>query len=296
MIQDTSLIPFNFGGINHSKSSFEVSSFIIIPVLYDLTTSYLPGSRRGPLAIIEASTHLELYDEELEREVYLAGIHTLPFVEPTTSCPEAMIERVSDICNAVLKSKKIPIMLGGEHSLSIGMVRSLKSLYPNLSVLQLDAHADMRDTYGDSPFNHACVGRRISESCPLTQVGVRSLSSEEASFLKDSGVKTVYAKDLLKQSFKSEVLDLLTEDVYITIDLDVFDPSIMPSVGTPEPGGLTWHDVLGIIREVSSKKRIVGFDVVELSPIPGYVAPDFMAAKLIYRTMGYISIAKDIKY
>ncbi len=282
-------MPFNFGALEPEFSSLKGSDFVIIPVPYDLTTSYISGSRRGPLAIIDASTHVELYDEELKIEPYRRGIHTLSMVEPATQSPAAMVDRVSQVCEGVLVDKKTPILIGGEHSLSVGMVRALSSKYKDLSVLQFDAHADLRDIYEGSPYNHACVGRRISELCPLTQVGIRSLSSGEAVFLRDSDIKTITASDVLHSGVPSEITTDLTDDVYITIDLDVFDPSVMPAVGTPEPGGLFWYDLLNIIKKVVYSRRIVGFDVVELSPVPGLIAPDFTAAKLIYRIIGYLA-------
>lgn len=288
MFEGLTFTPLNFCGLEPSYCSLEGSEFVIIPAPYDLTTSYISGTRRGPLAIIEASTHMELFDEELGIETYKVGIHTLPFLEPTTSGPKEMVDRVAEVCDHIIRKGKIPVLLGGEHSLSFGMVRAIKSHYPDLSILHLDAHADMKDVYNDSPFNHGCVSRRISELCPVVQVGIRSLSAEEAEFLRSSSVNTIYADQFFTSSFDRRIFDSLTEDLYITIDLDVFDPSIMPSVGTPEPGGLGWYDVLGIVKEVIRGRRVMGFDVVELSPIPGCIAPDFMAAKLVYRIMGYI--------
>jgi agmatinase len=210
-----------------------------------------------------------------------------------------MVKKVRSAAAGILERGKIPVIIGGEHSVTIGFVMALKQNYPDLSVLQLDAHADLRESYQDSPFNHACVARRISELCPIVQVGVRSLSNVEAEFLKSParkvnyGIKTHYARDIIKGVRWGEVVEDLTEDVFITIDLDVFDPSIMPATGTPEPGGLGWYDVLGLLRTVATKKRVVGFDIVELCPIPGNVAPDFLAAKLAYKVMGYINEGLD---
>ncbi len=287
-------LPFNFGGLDEKFSSFRNAGFVILPVPYDLTASYGSGMRGGPLAIIEASTHMELYDEELKANTYKAGIHTMSLLESTTLGAEEMIQRVYEVSDRIVKAKKIPVMLGGEHSITLGLVKALKKKHPNLSVLQFDAHADMRDSYQENRFNHACVARRISEVCPIVQVGIRSLSKEEADFLKQgardkkSGISTYYAPGLQNGFPVDEICNRLTEDVFITIDLDVFDPSIMPATGTPEPGGLGWYDVISILKGAASKKRIVGFDVVELSPIPGNIAPNFLAAKLVYRVMGYI--------
>jgi len=261
---------------------------VIIPVPYDSTTSYLPGTRRGPLAVLEASTHMELFDEELKKETFRIGIHTMDQLEITAAGPEQMVERVSSVVRSCLKEGKFPVMIGGEHSLTFGAVKPLKEGHEGLSVLQLDAHADLRDEYQGTPYSHASVGRRMKELCPLVQTGVRSLSQEEWDFLPGSGVKTFFAPEIRKKSgWIDDVVTFLTEKVYITLDLDVFDPSLMPSVGTPEPGGLGWYEVLELLRTVIIRKQVVGIDVVELAPIPGNTAPDFLAAKLIYRMIGY---------
>ncbi|GAI98026.1 unnamed protein product, partial [marine sediment metagenome] len=195
-------------------------------------------------------------------------------------------KRIGDL----LSFNKIPVILGGEHSISFGAVQALKKKYPAISVLQLDAHADMRDTYQGTPHSHASVGRRISELCQLVQAGIRSMSKEEASFLAESDVKT-FSMDFIHEhpEWKKKICENLSGDIYVTIDLDVFDPSLMPAIGTPEPGGIYWNDLLDLIREVSSRCAIRGFDIVELTPIPGMIAPDFLAAKLTYRIMGYIT-------
>jgi agmatinase len=231
---------------------------------------------------------MELFDEELKMETFRIGIHTMDQLEVDAAGPEHMIERVSSVVSHCLKADKFPVMIGGEHSLTIGMVKPLKEKYEHLSVLQLDAHADLREKYQGTPYSHASVGRRVRELCPLVQVGVRSLSREEWDFLPASGVKTLFAQEIKKKkAWIDEVLTFILDEVYITLDLDVFDPSIMPSVGTPEPGGLGWYEVLNLLRAVTSHKLIVGMDIVELTPLPGNAAPDFMAAKLIYRLMGY---------
>jgi agmatinase len=248
----------------------------------------MPGTRRGPLSVLEASTHMELFDEELKKETFRIGIHTMDQVEITAAGPEQMVERVSAVVSHCLKKGKYPVMIGGEHSLTLGAVKPLKEKHEGLSVLQLDAHADLREEYQGTPYSHASVGRRMKELCPLVQAGVRSLSQEEWDFLPGSGVKTFFAPETREKSgWIDDVVTSLTEEVYITLDLDVLDPSIMPSVGTPEPGGLGWYEVLGLLRTVILRKRVVGMDVVELAPIPGNTAPDFLAAKLIYRMIGY---------
>lgn len=289
-----SSIPFNFGGLGKEVATFERARFVVLPIPYDMTASYQSGMRRGPMAIIDASAHMELYDEELGKETSSVGIHTLPFLEPTTLGPKEMVDIVLEASRPILKADKTPVLLGGEHSVTFGVVKALKERYEELSVLHLDAHADMRDSYQGSPFNHACVGRRTSEVCPIVQVGIRSLSHEEANFLRQSdGIYTYFAKDIIDGIPVNDICNNLTEDVFITIDLDIFDPSIMPAVGTPEPGGLGWYGVLNLLRAVAVRKRVVGFDVVELCPIPGNIAPDFMAARLVYKMMGYVS-QKDL--
>jgi agmatinase len=279
----------NFGGI-YPECSLRDAKFIVIPVPYDLTSTYQPGSRRGPAAIIEASTNMELYDEESRKETYMAGIHTTLPVAIDARGPKNMVNIVRKKISRIAKLNKIPVMLGGEHSITLGAVQAMIEKYPKLTVLQFDAHADLRDTYQESPYSHACVARRISEICPLVQVGIRSMSKEEGEFLPQSKVKSYSADFVLeKKNWAETVCKDLRGDVFITIDLDVFDPSIMPATGTPEPGGLYWKDILHLLKLVSASCNIRGFDVVELAPLPGVVAPDFMAAKLIYRLMGYIT-------
>lgn len=288
----------NFGGLPKETFEGKETRYAVLSVPYDLTASYISGMRNGPRAIIEASTHMELYDEELRCEPYEAGIETWPQIESTAIGPEEMIKRVREGVTDILDAGKVPVMLGGEHSITLGLVQALLERHPKMSVLQLDAHADMRDTYQDTPFNHACVARRISELCPIVQVGIRSLSIEEAQFLdaeKKAGrkakskISTHYASEVLSGINWDRVARELTDEICITIDLDVFDPAIMPATGTPEPGGLGWYDVLGVLRNVISKKKVVGFDVVELCPLPGNIAPDFLAAKLVYKIMGYMN-------
>lgn len=279
----------NFGGI-YPAHTLREATFVVVPVPYDLTSTYQPGSRRGPAAIIEASTNMELYDEELKKETYLAGIHTTSPVNVEARGPKYMINAVRKKISRIIVLDKIPVMLGGEHSITFGAVQALKEKYPKLSVLQLDAHADLRESYQESAYSHAAVARRISEICPLVQVGIRSMSKEEADFLPKSNVKS-YSADFVsdRKDWCEKICGDLKGDLFVTIDLDVFDPSVMSSTGTPEPGGLYWRDVLRLLKSVSRSCDIRGFDVVELAPIPGTVAPDFMAAKLIYRFMGYIT-------
>lgn len=284
-----STIPFNFGGLPPARSLWENSRVIFIPVLYDLTSTYLPGSRRGPMAILEASTHMELFDEELEWEPAQIGFHTLDPLEAVASGPQQMIREIEGWAENAVQANKFPVLLGGEHTITLGLARTMKKKYPHLSFLQLDAHADLRDEYEGTRFSHACVGRRLTELGPLVQVGVRSLTQPEHLFIQEGTVKTFFWHRLTKGPlWEEEVCQALSPQVYVTIDLDVLDPAIMPSVGTPEPGGLNWREVTGLLRQVAQNKTVVGFDVVELAPIPGLIAPDFLAAKLIYRFLGEI--------
>jgi agmatinase len=279
-------LPQNFGGLDEPFSNLETASTVILPVPYDFTVSYQPGTRWGPRAIIAASQNMEVWDDELGA-TYRKGIHTLPDVEPTALGPEAMCGRVEDAMGWIFDQGKVPVMLGGEHSLSGGAVAAAHARFPKLSVLQIDAHADMRDTYLDSPFSHASVMRRIRERVPAASVGIRSYSEEEAVYLSANPVPMWSTRQFRALGGDgSPILAALTEEVYVTFDLDGLDPSILPATGTPEPGGLDWFEAVDLLKAVSEKSRIVGCDIVELAPIPGQVASDFLAARLTYRMIG----------
>ena len=285
----SSTIPLNFCGLPHDQCLWENSRVVFLPIPYDLTSTYVSGSRRGPMAILEASTHMELFDEELDCETSRAGFHTLDPLEPLASGPLEMIREIEGAVAPAVAAKKFPVLLGGEHTITLGAANLLKKEHPGLSFLQLDAHADLRDSYEGTPYSHACVGRRLAELAPLVQVGVRSLTREELLFIRDRGVKTFFWYQLAETpEWEEGVCRALSEKVYVTIDLDVFDPAVMPSVGTPEPGGLDWRAVTRLLRRVARAKTVVGFDLVELAPIPGLIAPDFLAAKLAYRFLGEI--------
>jgi len=279
-------LPSNFGGLEVEFSAWETARIAVLPVPYDFSTSYQSGTRWGPRAVIEASRNMELWDDE-RGAIYRAGIHTLPEVEPTALGPGAMVERVERAVEWILERGKLPAMLGGEHSITAGAVRAAKRRHPNLSVLQLDAHADMRNEYLDSPHSHACVMRRIRELVPAASVGIRSMSEEEAEYLKSNPLPIWSARSF--RALRGEwgpILSALTDDVFVTFDLDALDPSVLPGTGTPEPGGLDWYEAVDLIAAVAARRRIVGFDVVELAPIAGQVASDFLAARLTYRMMG----------
>lgn len=279
----------NFAGLSSPYADLETAKVVILPVPYDSTTEWHSGTRDGPQAIINASPHLELYDLELGREIYKVGIHTLPEIQPLLGSPEEMIQRVYQVSRELVQRTKFMVMLGGEHSLSLGMVRALKEKHDDLCVLQLDAHADLRDEYTGTKYSHACVMRRIHELCPITQVGIRSLSLEEQEFLDQNGMQPFYISTPTPNlASPQQIAASLNNDVYISIDLDVFDPSIMSAVGTPVPGGMQWHETLNLLKSVTQQKNVVGFDLVELCPKEGPASCAFLAAKLAYKLIGYV--------
>jgi len=275
----------NFGGLPDRYSNLKDALVVIVPVPYDQTSTWIKGADKGPAAIIEASANMELYDIETNSEVYLRGIYTDKAVEER-DFPEAMVEAVRKRVGEYIKSGKFTVVVGGEHSVCIGSIRAYAERNPGMSVLQLDAHSDLRDEYNGSKYNHACVMARVREVCPIVQVGVRSMDLSEKKLLDRNRV--FFAEDIQGRiNWIDEAVGKLSEKVYVTIDLDVFDPSIMPSTGTPEPGGLMWYEVLNFLKAVSEKKKIIGFDVVELCPDERNKAPDFLAAKLIYKLLSY---------
>ena len=289
-------VPKVYGALEEEYSNFKKAKAVIVQVPYDKTTTYIHGTKNGPAAIIDASRYMERFDDELNQETFRIGIHTMDPLSVENLSSEEMVARVSAQISEPLKANKFPVMLGGEHSVTVGAVKAFKEAIPNLSVLQLDAHYDLRDELCGSKLNHGCVARRISEICPVVQVGTRSLSKEEKDFLAaqaNGRIKTVSVYDILDTPmWKDAVSNSLTENVYITIDMDVFDPALVPAVGTPEPGGIGWYEALSLLKEVAKDKKVVGFDVVELCPIQGNPASDFFAAKLVYRLLGYVFPAR----
>ncbi|MHC4624163.1 MAG: agmatinase [Planctomycetota bacterium] len=275
----------NFGDLPESYCTLSTAKAVIVPVPYDGTSTWLKGADKGPGAIIEASANMELYDIETDCEVYKQGVFTDESL-PAESSPEKMVEAVRSKVEAYIKKNKFVVVLGGEHSVSVGAVLAHCGGDGDISVLQLDAHSDLRDEYDGSKYNHACVMARVRELAPIVQVGVRSMDSCEKEFINSQN--TFFAKDICGgQGWIDSVLERLSDKVYITIDLDVFDISIMPFVGTPEPGGLLWYDVLALLRTVFEKRQVAGFDVVELCPNEHSKASDFLAAKLIYKLLSY---------
>jgi agmatinase len=274
----------NFGG-NEVVYDYSASRIIIVPVPYDETSTWLKGADKGPDAIMEASVNLEFYDVETDSEAHLFGIHTIePLIEKRS--PETLVDTVYSKVIFLLNQEKFPVVVGGNHTVSIGSAKAFSEHFGNLSILQLDAHSDLRDEYEGSSYNHASAMARIREFAPVIQVGIRSMSREEASCADWERIFLAHELYLDKTKYQ-KAIEKLTENVYITIDLDVFDPSLIPSTGTPEPGGPEYFEIMNFLKEVIWKKNVVGFDVVELCPSPVNKAPDFIAAKIIYQLLSY---------
>jgi agmatinase len=271
--------PFPFG-------EYERSRVVVLPVPYDSTTTARAGARDGPDAIIYNSEDMELYDVGLGYEPYLHGIYTSPAVLVTNETPEAMINRVHTVARDYVDDGKFLVTFGGEHTVAVGSFRAHRDKYPNLSVLAIDAHADLRDEYLDTRYNHACSLRRILDDVPVTQVGLRSAAIEEARYIRENNLPFFSPRAFRRMSDLSPVLDSLAENVYITVDLDGIDAGEFPAVGTPEPGGLRWDEVSELMEAVGATKHIVGFDLTELSPDLGPKACSYAAAKLAYRMIG----------
>ncbi len=285
---DTPTLPYTFLGLDGSPHTYAQASVVVLPVPYDATTSFKAGAREGPEAIISASRELEDYDTELDCEPSSVGIYTATPLEPHLGSPEAMVDRVTRAVETPAKANKLPVVLGGDHSVTIGAVRSLARVHPGLSVLYLDAHADFRDDYLGTRWGHASAARRVSELCPVSLVGVRSMSQEEADTLRSSDNVHLFAYNgQLTNETCDAVADSLSGPVYVSVDLDVLDPSLMAAVGTPEPGGLEWYPLLRLLRLVAERHPIVGFDVVELAPREGPASCANTAAKLVYKLIGY---------
>ena len=281
-------IPGNFLGLEEEFTDTKKSKVAILQVPYEGTVTYRKGTSTGPKAIIEASKEVEVYDSELDYCPCDLGISTLKPIN-VAGTPEEINNNIYNEIKKSIQDNKFIITLGGEHSITSGIVKAFKEKFNNLSILQLDAHSDLRDSYQDSKFNHACVMRRIFDlGVKFAQVGIRSVSDDEEPFIKKNKIKMFFARNIYNnENWFKDVLDSLTDNVYITIDLDVFDPGIMPAVGTPEPGGLDWYKVINFLKEVFKNKNVVGCDVMELSPIKDNIAPDFLAARLVYKLIAY---------
>ncbi len=290
-MSESANLPVNFGGIAEEEfSSFERSRVVVWPISYEGTVSYGTGTGRGAEAIIEASRNMELYDEETDAEVYHLGIHTLeatPPVEP----PAAMMDGLLKQARELVATNKFVCMIGGEHSVSAPVIQAHAEKYENLSVLQIDAHADLRDTYDGTPHSHASIMARVTRDMkiPSVQVGIRSISAEEARAIDELPTRIFWAKDIVgRTDWWDDAVDGLTENVYLTVDIDGLDPSLVAQTGTPEPGGLGWYEVVGLIRTLARKRRVVGMDLTEYSYVEGFDASAFLCAKLIYKSLAFI--------
>ena len=277
--------PNNFCGLPPKYSTYKNSGIVLLPVPFDMTSSWIKGSAKGPKAIIDASRNMELYDIETNSEVYTNGIHTAKEIMSETS--REMVGKVYKEVKKVLEDNKFPVVLGGEHTVALGAIKAHAEAVEHMSILHLDAHTDMRDSYEGSKYCHASVMARAKEIIEeIVSVGIRSMDSSELENINKKNI--IYAVDIRKsKNWIKRAVSKLSKNVYITIDMDVFDPSIMPSTGTPEPGGPGWYEILDLLESVSEKKNIVGFDVVELCPSKNNVAPDFLAAKLIYKLLSF---------
>lgn len=277
-----------FGGTTPTSTDFENARVVIFPVPLDRTTSYVPGTRNGPHEILVASSHMELWDEETGTDVHSIGIFTLPEIEFPFARIDDVMREIHRVAAEIVSRGKFPFILGGEHSLTAPVVEAVAARHPGLSVLQIDAHADLRETFMGTPFNHACAMRRVLDHARATQVGIRSLSPEEAAAAPGLPTRIFYDYNMRDDPrWMDHVVESLTDTVYITIDADGLDPGIMPAVGTPEPGGLSWYETLKLLRKVIEARNVVGCDLVELAPLPGNVAPNFLCAKLVYKILSY---------
>ena len=282
-----------YAGIEDQYSKLDSSKIVLIPVPYDGTSTWQKGADKGPDAFLNASENMELYDIETQTEVYKQGVFLADPVSENAS-PELMVDAVHQVVKSYIKKNKFVTTFGGEHSISIGTIRAFNECFDNLTVLQLDAHADLRKSYQGSKCNHACALYEASQSTNLIQVGIRSMDVIETTVMDED--KTYFAHEMAEDdSWVDSAIDQMTDNVYITIDLDAFDPSIMPSTGTPEPGGLLWYETLDFLRQVFEEKNVVGFDIVELCPNPKEKSSDFLAAKLYYKMLTYKFLNEEVE-
>jgi agmatinase len=264
-------------------SGYDRSRVVVLPVPFEGTSTYLPGASRGPAAVLEASRALELY---LELSPYQVGIHVADDVEAYSS--EEMVETVGNRVSRFVADGKLPLVLGGEHAVAVGAFQTLRERHASLCYLSLDAHADLRPSYEGNPLSHASVSARFRDTSEGVHVGVRSLSVEESQTIKEQRIPCVWAWETRIKGWSERVFEHLGDPVYLSLDLDVFDPSVLPAVGCPEPGGLSWWEVDRLLRDVAARRRIVGVDVSELAPMGSMAWCDFFAARLIYRLIGYV--------
>jgi len=281
-------LPNNFGYLTDSHSNYDKSKVVILPVPYEKTTCYGKGTIYGPKAIIEASQHVELYDEELQKNICEIGICTLPELKIDEE-PREMVNILASKVKSILDCDKFPVIIGGEHSITPGCVKAFSEKFENLSVLQIDAHADLREEFENECYSHACAMKRSMDYCKsIVQVGIRSLSYPESLLIKEKNLNIFWAKDIVNNdNWFEQAISKLNENVYITLDVDGLDPSIIPHTGTPEPGGLGYYQLMRFLKKVFKERNVVGFDIVELSPNENSMASDFTVAKMLYKMIGY---------
>ncbi|MFK7832001.1 MAG: agmatinase [Winogradskyella sp.] len=282
-----------YAGIPDQFSKLETSKIVLIPVPYDGTSTWQKGADKGPDAFLDASANMELYDIETDSEVYQQGVFLAEAVTETTSS-EAMVDAVHEATKKYIKKNKFVTVFGGEHSISIGTIRAFNEMFDDLTVLHIDAHADLRESYEGSSCNHACAVYEASQTTNLIQVGIRSMDILEKTVMDED--KTYFAHEMAEDdSWMDAAIDQMTDNVFITFDLDAFDPSIMPSTGTPEPGGLLYYETLEFLKQVFEEKNVVGFDIVELCPNKNEKSSDFLAAKLYYKMLSYKFMDQNIE-
>lgn len=281
-------VPLVFGGAMPHMATFDDAAVVVLPVPIDRTTSYVGGTRNGPHEILQASSHMELWDEEMRADVHGVGIFTLPEMELPFGEMSAVVDEIERVAYEVIGRDKFLVTLGGEHSITPPLVSAAARKYGSISLLQIDAHADMRDAYLGTVHSHACAMRRSLQFARITQVGIQSLSTEEAAAITHLNTTVFWDFDMRKDpAWIDRVVDTLESHVYISIDVDGMDPAIMPATGTPEPGGLTWSEMTALLRATTRQRTVVAADLVELSPIPGIVAPNFLCARLVYKLLTY---------
>jgi agmatinase len=280
--------PYQFGGVLPSPPTFDDSQAVILPVPFDRTTSYVSGTRHGPRELLIASAQVELWDEEIGADVHDHGMFTLPEVDLSSCTLETAMATLQRVTGDILDRGKFLVTLGGEHSITSPIVAAAAARHKGLSVLQVDAHADLRDTYLSQKHSHACAMRRTLDFAPLVQVGIRNISEEEIQALPILNTTIFYDWNMRDDpQWIDRAVAALSDTVYITIDLDGLEPGLMPAVGTPEPGGLSWRELTTLLRRTFERKNVVACDVVELCPVPGLVSPNFIAARLVYKLLTY---------
>ncbi len=298
MLKYETLPPQNFLGLAEEHSGYEHSAALVLPIPYEGTVSYGQGTREGPRAILEASRQVELYDRELDDEIALTyGIHTLPALAPVVSGPAGMVDAVAACAEEQLRSGKLLVGLGGEHTISAGMARAVQVLHGDFVMVQIDAHSDLRDEYEGSPYSHASIARRVFDmGMTIAQLGIRSICREEIELIRaePERLRVWFAEDVHAGGHLPQLAELVRgKTVFLTIDLDGFDPALVGATGTPEPNGLSWDQGLDIIRTVTRAANVAAIDCVELAPLPGQHASDFLAAKLVYKAIGLALTTKN---